>query len=55
MLEAVRSNLEDLILNTTLDIDEVRAQWIDAWSNQIDGETLHQIWIECLDEMPELN
>ena len=50
----MKSFLEDLILNSELDIDEVEARFCSEFANE-DADVLGMIWVEVLNEMPELN
>ncbi len=47
-------SLQRLILDFEMDIDDVAAQWAGAWPS-IDADTLGEIWVEVMSNMPELN
>lgn len=52
--EEIKSTLYELVLESQLDIDQVRATFYDLFSEH-DRSMLDGIWDEVMDDLPELN
>lgn len=53
MKEAAKQ-LITLVLNTELDIDEVRNTWMTQFESRLSTEEFNQIWDDVMSQLPEL-
>jgi len=53
--EQIKQRLIDLILNSNLPIDLVEEKWVIEYGMKEDTEVLAEIWIDVMNNLPELN
>jgi hypothetical protein len=54
-IEWARAVLEEMIINTNMDIGAIEEEWVNMFVDKFDYDLLGEVWIDVMSELPELN
>jgi hypothetical protein len=54
-IEWARAVLEEMIINTNMDIGAIEEEWVNMFVDKFDYDQLGEVWTDVMSELPELN